>query len=79
MKTCTLGEAHTLYTRSQKESVPVSVHLIKRIRPLMSMHATIKIYKGLIEPHFDYCSVVWDGLSKQPSENYKNYKIALPE
>ena len=32
------------------------------------MHTAIKIYKGLIEPHFDYCSVVWDGLSQQLSE-----------
>ena len=27
------------------------------------MHTAIKIIKGLIEPHFDYSSVVWDGLS----------------
>ena len=33
------------------------------------MHTAIKIYKGLIEPHFaDYYSVVWDGLSQQLSE-----------
>ena len=32
------------------------------------MHTAIKIYKGLIEPHFDYCSVVWDGLSQQLCE-----------
>jgi len=32
------------------------------------MHAAIKIYKGLIEPHSDYGSVVWDGLSPQLSE-----------
>ena len=32
------------------------------------MHTAIKIYKGLIEPHFDYCNVVWDGLSQQLSE-----------
>ena len=37
---------------------------LKRIRPFISMHTAIKIYKGLIEPHFDYCSVVWDGLSQ---------------
>ena len=32
------------------------------------MHTAIKIYKGLIEPHFDYCSDVWDGLTQQLSE-----------
>ena len=29
---------------------------------------TLQIYKGHIEPHFDYCSVVWDGLSQQLNE-----------
>ena len=32
------------------------------------MHTAIKIYKGLIEPHFDYCSAVWDGLTQELSE-----------
>ena len=41
---------------------------LKRVRPLLSMHTAIKIYKGLIEPHFDYCSAVWDGLTQQLSK-----------
>ena len=41
---------------------------LKRVRPFISMHTAIEIYKGLIEPHFDYCSVVWNGLSQQLSE-----------
>ena len=32
------------------------------------MHTAIKIYKGLIEPHFDYCRAVWDDLTQQLSE-----------
>ena len=32
------------------------------------MDTAIKIYKGLIEPHFDSCSAVWDGLTQQLSE-----------
>jgi len=32
------------------------------------MHTAIKIYRGLIEPYFDYCTVAWDGLSQQQSE-----------
>ena len=32
------------------------------------MHTAVKIYKGLIEPHFDYCSAVWDDLIQQLSE-----------
>ena len=38
------------------------------VRPFISMITAIKIYKGLIEPHFDCCSAVWDGLTQQLSE-----------
>ena len=54
--------------KSLKRYPLVSVLLIKRVRPFVSMYTAIKIYKGLIEPHFDYCSAVWDGLTQQLSE-----------
>ena len=34
----------------------------------LSMHTAIKLYKGLIEPQFDYCSALWDGFIQQLSE-----------
>lgn len=55
-----------------------SIDALRRARPFISMHTAIKIYKSLITPHFDYCSVVWDGLSRQLSEKLKTLKkIAL--
>ena len=36
---------------------------LKCVRPFIFMHSAIKMYRGLIEPHFDYCSVVSDDLS----------------
>ena len=45
------------------KKVSSGIGALKRVRPFVSMHTAIKIYKGLIEPHFDYCSAVWDGLS----------------
>ena len=50
------------------KNVASSIGALKWIRPFISMHTAIKINKGLIEPHFDYYSVVWDGLSQQLSE-----------
>ena len=47
-----------------------SIGALKRIRPFVSMHIAIKIYKGLIKQHFDYCSVVWDGLSSEELQNH---------
>ena len=40
----------------------------KWVRQFVSMHTAIKIYNGLIEPHVDYCSAVWDGLTQQLGE-----------
>ena len=53
--------------------------LKKRVRPFVSMHTAIKIYKGLIEPHFNHCSTVWDDLTQQLRRNFKNFKIVLSE
>ena len=50
---------------------------LKRVKPFVSMHSAIKIYKGLIEPHFDYCRAVWDGVSQQLSEKVQNRAIRV--
>ena len=50
------------------KKVSSGIGALKRVRPFVSMHTAIKIYKGLIEPHFDYCSAVWDDLTQQLSE-----------
>ena len=50
------------------KNVSSSIGALKRVRPFVSMHTAVEIYKGLIEPHFDYCSAVWDGLSQQLSD-----------
>jgi hypothetical protein len=33
---------------------------LKRIRPFISIQTAIEIYNAIIQPHFDYCSPVWD-------------------
>ena len=50
------------------KKVSSGIDVFKRASPFVSMHTTIKIYKGLIEPHFDYCSAIWDDLNQQLSE-----------
>ena len=36
---------------------------LKRIRSLISRSTAVQIYNALIQPHFNYCAPVWDGLS----------------
>ena len=40
----------------------------KRVRPFISKETAIQIYNALIMPHFDYCSPVWDCLSRYLSD-----------
>ena len=50
------------------KKLPSGIGALKRVTPFVSMHtAIIKICKGIIEPHFDYCSAVWNGLTQQLS------------
>ena len=38
--------------------------VLRRLRPLLPLSALVLIYNSLIQPHFDYCSVIWDNLAK---------------
>ena len=59
------------------KKVSSGIGALKRVRPFVSMHTAIKIYKSLIEPHFDYCSVVWDGLSQQLNDKLQNRAVRV--
>ena len=50
------------------KKVSSGIRALKRVRPFVSMHTAIKIYKGLIEPTL--ISLV---------RNFKNFKIVLSE
>ena len=43
---------------------------LKRTRKFICQKTAQKIYAALIELQFDYCSTVWDGISKQLSEKF---------
>ena len=36
---------------------------VKRVRPFVPSATLHLIYKALIQPHFDYCNVVWGNCS----------------
>ena len=40
----------------------------RHIRPLISQSTAVLVYNSLIQPHFDYCTLVWDGFSDQLSD-----------
>ena len=38
--------------------------VLRRLKPLLARSTLVLIYNSLIQPHFDYCSIVWDNLDK---------------
>ena len=36
-------------------------------RPFIYINTALQVYQALIEPQFDYCSSVWDGLNESLS------------
>ena len=61
------------------KSLKKRIGALKRVRTFVSMHTAIKVYKGLIEPHFDYCSAYGMVWPKSLVRNFKNFKIVLSE
>ena len=45
-----------------------AIGALRRIRSLISQSTAEQIYNALIQPYFDYCVPVWDGLSSYPCE-----------
>ena len=50
------------------KNIASGIGAIKRIKPLVSPAILHYIYNALIQPHFDYCSIVWGNCGKTLSE-----------
>ena len=46
------------------KKIALAIGALKRIRSCISMNTAIQVYQALIQPHFDYCCSVWDGLGE---------------
>ena len=57
-----LSWGHHIQSISKKIASGISA--LKRIRYCVPRETLIIVYNALIQPHFDYCSAVWDGCSK---------------
>ena len=39
------------------------IGILRRLKSLLPLSALVLIYNSLMQPHFDYCSVIWDNLA----------------
>ena len=44
------------------KNIPSAIGALMRIRSFTTTKAAVQVYFALIQPHFDYCCSVWDGL-----------------
>ena len=56
-----------------------NIGIVKRIRRFIPTDSLLLLYHTLIEPYFQYCSIVWGQCSESLKDSYKPSKIALPE
>ena len=46
------------------KKISSAIGALKRIRSCITTKTAIQVYSALIQPHFDYCCFVWDGLGE---------------
>ena len=46
------------------KKIASGIGALKRTRPFVPYHTLVSIFNSLVQPHFDYCSVVWGNCSK---------------
>ena len=67
---------------SISRKVSSGIGVIKKIKPFVPTFNLISVYQSIVEPYFDYCSIVWDDISDyRNSFAYTGAKVwnALPE
>jgi uncharacterized protein YutE (UPF0331/DUF86 family) len=46
------------------EKVKRLISVLRKIRDSIPIEALLKVYHAIVQPHFDYCSSVWDNCNK---------------
>ena len=48
---------------SISRKVSSGIGVINKIKPFVPTFNLISVYRSIVEPYFDYCSIVWDDIS----------------
>ena len=57
----------------------VGISAIKRIRYFLPFEILLNVYNSLVQPHFDYCNVVWRNCSKNQTSKWPLRMITSDE
>ena len=53
-----------IYIDNFCKNIASSIGALERIISYIPMSTAVQVYHALIQPHFDYCCSVWDGLGE---------------
>ena len=59
------------------KTIASGIGAIKRIRPFASPEILHYIYNAVVQPHFDYCSIVWGNCGKTLSGRLQKLLLAF--
>ena len=54
----------SIHIEKISKKIASAIGALKRIRPYVTTDTAIQVYRALIQPYFDYCCSVWDGLNQ---------------
>ena len=53
-----------IYIDNFRKNIASAIGALERIKSYIPMSTAVQVYHALIQPHFDYCCSVWDGLGE---------------
>ena len=60
------------------KKIASGIAAVKRVRPFVPSATLHLIYKALIQPHFDYCNVVWGNCSMKLADKLQKLQNRAP-
>ena len=47
---------------SVSKKVSSGISIMRKVKPFIPISSLLNIYQSIVEPYFDYCSIVWNGI-----------------
>ena len=63
--TVSSGKSLAVHIRGELKEINQCNRSVKRVRQIVPPSTLQTMYNSFIQPYFDYCSVVWEGLGSE--------------
>ena len=56
---------------SVSKKVSSGISIMRKVKPFIPISSLLNIYQSIVEPYFDYCSIVWNGIGDNLADKLK--------